>query len=43
MAATIMISGHHFIPYSREVVGKIERQIERVEEIPELVPAPAEQ
>jgi len=41
MAATIMISGHHFIPYSREVVGNIEREIERVEPLPELAPAPA--
>jgi radical SAM superfamily enzyme YgiQ (UPF0313 family) len=41
MAATLMISGHHFIPYAREVVGKIEREIERVETLPELVPAPA--
>jgi radical SAM superfamily enzyme YgiQ (UPF0313 family) len=41
MAATIMISGHHFIPYSREVVGKIEREIARVETLRELVPAPA--
>jgi radical SAM superfamily enzyme YgiQ (UPF0313 family) len=40
MATTLMISGHHFIPYSREVVGKIEREIERVEALPELVPAP---
>ena len=43
MAATIMISGHHFIPYSREVVANIERQIERVEETSELVPVPAEE
>ena len=41
MAATIMISGHHFIPYSREVVAGIERQIERVETLQELVPATA--
>ena len=41
MAATLMISGHHFIPYSREVVGKIEREIERVETLHELVPATA--
>jgi hypothetical protein len=40
MAATIMIAGHHFIPYSREVVGKIRGEIERVESIPELVPLP---
>jgi len=43
MAATLMISGHHFIPYSREVVASIERQIERVEEPSELVPMPAEE
>jgi radical SAM superfamily enzyme YgiQ (UPF0313 family) len=42
MAATIMISGHHFIPYSRVVVEKIEREVERVEMLPQLVPAPAE-
>ena len=41
MAATIMISGHHFIPYSRQVVAGIERQIERVETLQELVPATA--
>jgi len=41
MAATIMISGHHFIPYSREVVGKIELEARRVEALPELVPAAA--
>jgi radical SAM superfamily enzyme YgiQ (UPF0313 family) len=38
MAATIMISGHHFIPYSREVVKNIEREAQRVEALPELVP-----
>ena len=43
MAATLMISGHHFIPYAREVVGKIEREIERIETLQELVPAPAEE
>ena len=43
MAATIMISGHHFIPYSREVVAKIEREIARVETLQELVPVPAEE
>ena len=42
MAATVMISGHHFIPYSRQVVEGIERQIERVETLQELVPATAE-
>jgi len=38
MSATVMISGHHFIPYSRQVVEGIERQIERVEALPELMP-----
>jgi len=41
MAATVMISGHHFIPYSRQVVEGIERQIERVETAQELVPVAA--
>ncbi len=43
MAATLMISGHHFIPYSQEVVAKIEREIARVETLKELVPVPAEE
>jgi hypothetical protein len=43
MAATIMISGHHFIPYSREVVRSIEREVQRVETLPELVPVPVEE
>jgi len=43
MAATLMISGHHFIPYAREVVEKMEREIARVETLPELVPATAEE
>jgi len=37
MAATVMISGHHFIPYSREVVTRIERTVQHVESLPELV------
>ncbi len=41
MAATIMISGHHFIPYSQEVVASIERTVQRVETLQELVPAAA--
>jgi radical SAM superfamily enzyme YgiQ (UPF0313 family) len=36
MAATLMISGHHFIPYAHEVVKKIENEIERVETLPDL-------
>jgi hypothetical protein len=43
MAATLMISGHHFIPYAREVVRKIEREVERAETMQELVPATAEE
>ncbi len=43
MAATIMISGHHFIPYSRQVVDGIERQIVRTEAVTELVPVAVEQ
>ena len=42
MAATVLIAGHHFIPYSREVVEKIEREVARVESLPDLVAAPAE-
>ncbi len=42
MAGTVMISGHHFIPYSRKVVEGLERQIDRVEALPELVPVGAE-
>jgi radical SAM superfamily enzyme YgiQ (UPF0313 family) len=41
MATTLMISGHHFIPYAREVVVKIGEEIQRVEALPELVPVPA--
>lgn len=41
MAATIMISGHHFIPYASEVVGKIHQEIERVETLTEMVPVTA--
>ena len=37
MAATILIAGHHFIPYSREVVAKIQGEIDRVEAVPEFV------
>jgi radical SAM superfamily enzyme YgiQ (UPF0313 family) len=41
MATTLMISGHHFIPYAREVVAKIGEEIQRVEALSELVPVPA--
>jgi radical SAM superfamily enzyme YgiQ (UPF0313 family) len=37
MAVTVMISGHHFIPYSREVVANIERTAQQVESLDELV------
>lgn len=37
MAATILIAGHHFIPYSREVVAKIQGEIIRAEAVPEFV------
>ena len=36
LAATIMIAGHHFIPYSRNVVGRIQREIDRDESVPGL-------
>jgi hypothetical protein len=41
LAATIMIAGHHFIPYSRDVVGRIQREIDRDESVPEPVTVPA--
>ena len=41
LAVTMMISGHHFIPYAAEVVEKIEREVARLETVPELVTAPA--
>ena len=40
LAATIMIAGHHFIPYSREVVAKIQCEIQRAESVSELVAVP---
>jgi len=40
LAATIMIAGHHFIPYSREVVAKIQSEIEIAEAVSELVAVP---
>ena len=42
MAATVMISAHHFIPYAQEVVGKLERELQRGETLQELVPVTAE-
>lgn len=41
MAATLLISGHHFIPYASEVVRKIDGEIQKVETAPELVVANA--
>ena len=38
MAATVMISGHHMIPYACEVVRKIGEEVQRVETHPEFVP-----
>jgi len=39
MGVTIMISGHHFIPYASEVVQEIEREMLNVGTAPELVAA----
>ena len=41
MAATVMISGNHFIPYASEVVAKMKRELARVEAVEELVPVTA--
>jgi radical SAM superfamily enzyme YgiQ (UPF0313 family) len=38
MAATVMISGHHMIPYACEVVRKIDEEVQRVETLPEFFP-----
>jgi radical SAM superfamily enzyme YgiQ (UPF0313 family) len=37
LAATIMISSHHFIPYAREVEQKINREMENLSTVPEMV------
>jgi radical SAM superfamily enzyme YgiQ (UPF0313 family) len=42
LAATIMISGHHFIPYAAEVAQKIERELRRNAPAPELIAVPVE-
>jgi radical SAM superfamily enzyme YgiQ (UPF0313 family) len=39
LACTILISGHHFIPYAAEVAEKIEGEMRRLESAPELIPA----
>jgi radical SAM superfamily enzyme YgiQ (UPF0313 family) len=36
---TIMISGHHFIPYGNEVAQKVNRELRKIEAAPELVAA----
>lgn len=41
MGVTIMVSGHHFIPYASEVVQGIEREMLNVGTAPELVAARA--
>jgi radical SAM superfamily enzyme YgiQ (UPF0313 family) len=41
LGVTILISGHHFIPYAGDVVRKIEGELLRVAPRPELVPLPA--
>ena len=42
LAATIMISGHHFIPYAAEVVAKIEREVLSRAPAEELIAVPIE-
>jgi radical SAM superfamily enzyme YgiQ (UPF0313 family) len=37
LAATIMISGHHFIPYADEVAKKIELEVLKIQPAPELI------
>jgi hypothetical protein len=43
MGVTILISGQHFIPYAGELACKVERELERVQQVPELMPVPVEQ
>jgi radical SAM superfamily enzyme YgiQ (UPF0313 family) len=42
LAATIMISGHHFIPYATDVAQKIERELQSSAPEQELIAVPAE-
>jgi radical SAM superfamily enzyme YgiQ (UPF0313 family) len=42
LGVTILISGHHFIPYARDVERKIERELENVRAVPDMVVAPME-
>jgi radical SAM superfamily enzyme YgiQ (UPF0313 family) len=37
LSATILISGHHFIPYARDIVGRVEEEILKTVEEQELV------
>ena len=43
MGVTILVSGQHFIPYAGELARKVERELERVGHVPELIPVPMEQ
>ncbi len=43
MGVTIMVSGHHFIPYAGELARKVERELERVQDSRELLPVAVEQ
>jgi radical SAM superfamily enzyme YgiQ (UPF0313 family) len=37
LAVTILISGHHFIPYASELAQKVEEEAHKIETAPELV------
>ena len=39
MGATLLVSGHHFIPYAREVVRQVEGEILKIESEPQPVPS----
>jgi radical SAM superfamily enzyme YgiQ (UPF0313 family) len=39
LGVTIMISGHHFIPYGNEVAQKVYGELRKLERVPELVAA----
>jgi radical SAM superfamily enzyme YgiQ (UPF0313 family) len=38
LAVTMLISGHHFIPYASEVLEKTEKEILNAQTLPELIP-----
>jgi len=40
LAFTILISGHHFIPYANELLEKVERELVNVKPAQELIAAP---